>query len=434
MSARQTGPFSPRVALGLVLFGMISFVALLWMIGAGMDDSAPKASGGHAMGKGLNGYAALSQYLERRGFKVSRVQSRAGLNQPSTLILTPLHFSDPKELSAVVEDHREFGPTIILLPKWLASPPRKGTKGAKDGFVRLIEAVPPEWKGFYDDIALERGALMTSQPPGAWEGAGLSGTVPAPQKVFSGRGESLVPLVFGQGTGRILAGYMADYGDYPALRDMAGKFSEDFDPDDSTGQYPVIMVFDADLFNNWGMNRPENAMLAERLIRAASDGKPMAVAFDLTLDGYGRSQSLLTLAFRPPFLAATLCLLLAAAVALWRAFQRFGPPVLAGRSIAFGKRALVANAAGLIHRARRLRLLGAPYADAARERLVRGLALPSRLDHAAAEAAIDRALAARSPGSPPFSLVAAQLRAATRPTDMLRAARQLHALERTLTR
>jgi hypothetical protein len=193
-------------------------------------------------------------------------------------------------------------------------------------------------------------------------------------------------------------------------------------------------VFDADLFNNYGMSREPNARLAEQIIRASLNGEAKTVAFDLTLVGYGRSPSLLTLAFTPPYLAATLCLLLAAAVALWRAYRRFGPPLLAGQSIAFGKRALVSNAAGLIHRARRLHLLGTPYADSARERLAKSLALPTRLDHVSAEAAIDRALAARSPGSAPFSAVAANLRAARRPSDLLRAARQLHALERTLTR
>jgi hypothetical protein len=62
------------------------------------------------------------------------------------------------------------------------------------------------------------------------------------------------------------------------------------------------------------------------------------------------------------------------------------------------------------------------------------LALPARYDAAASEEAIDRALAARSPDHSPFSVVAARLRAARRPTDILHAARDLHAIERTLKR
>ena len=125
-------------------------------------------------------------------------------------------------------------------------------------------------------------------------------------------------------------------------------------------------------------------------------------------------------------------------MALWRAYHRFGPPVLVARSIAFGKRALIANAAGLLRRARRQHLLGGPYADAARERLVKALALPPRLDPAQAEAAIDRALTMRATAvasaGEPFSAAAAELRGARKPRDMLRAAQRLHLLERTLLR
>lgn len=433
MSQREPGPFSPRVALGLVLFGMASFLALLWMIGAGMDDAFPNASGGHAMGRGLNGYAALGRYLERRGFAVNEVRSRGALGQRGVLILTPPHAVDPKELGRIVVDHRRLGPTFVIVPKWIVRPAARTRPGAKEGSVDLLGAAAPTWEGFYDTIYLERGALRTSRPPGAWAGAGLSGTMPDPGRVFSGGGRGLVPLVVGPGTTRILAGYIADGGDYPGLRAISRAREGWRGPREAGGLYPVVMVFDADLFNNYGMSRPENAQLAERLIRAAG-GDADRVSFDLTLNGYGRSQSLLTLAFRPPFLAATLCLILAAMIAVWRAYRRFGPPRLAGRSIAFGKRALIANSAGLIQRTRRLHLLGAPYAAAARERLTRALGLPLSLDHDTAEAAIDRALAARAPGLPPFSHAAAQLRAARTPTELLRGARQIHALERTLTR
>lgn len=118
----------------------------------------------------------------------------------------------------------------------------------------------------------------------------------------------------------------------------------------------------------------------------------------------------------------------------WRAFLRFGPPRVAGRAIAFGKRALVANAAGLIRRTRRLHLIAAPYAARARDRLVRSLAITRHADVERTEAAIDRALAARRPDAPPFSAIAARLRAARSPHDILKAAQDLHAIERTLIR
>lgn len=434
MSNGGTNPFSPRVLLGMILFGIISFVALLWMIGSGLADPGPQASDAHARSKGLNGYAALYQYLERRGHQVAVARSGGALSQPGLLVLTPLHSADPDQLGEVVENRRRIGPTIIILPKWHAVPLPPFSANANDGFVRLARADTPDWPGFYDDIMLQRGALQTGPRPGGWSAAGLEGGLPQAEKVFSGDGPEVIPLVLGSNTERPLAGYIADGGDYPGLRAISIGYHEQQPDEDEAQQFPVVMVFEPDLFNNWGMNRQANALLAEKLIDATLDGGERRVVFDLTLAGDQASQSLLTLAFTPPFLAATLCLLLAIAAALWRAYRRFGPPLAGGRAIAFGKRALVANAAGLIHRAGRLRLLGPPYADAARERLVKALALNHGLSAEQAEAAIDRALAARAPGSVPFSRAAAALRAARKPTDMLRAARQLHALERTLTR
>jgi len=160
----------------------------------------------------------------------------------------------------------------------------------------------------------------------------------------------------------------------------------------------------------------------------------MPVVFDLTLNGHARTANLLTLAFTPPFLAATLCLLLAAVVIGWRAFVRFGPPRQAGRAIAFGKRALVANSAGFLRRTRRLHLVTLPYADRARAATIRALGLARQPSVEAAERAIDRALVARAPESPPFSAIAARLRSARSDAQAVTAARELHALERKLTR
>lgn len=480
MSARRASPFSPRTVLGLVVIGAIAFVALLWSIGAGMADPVPRAFGGHAGGKGLNGYSAFYQYLAARGFAVSKVQSRPALKQDGVLVLTPTHETGIKEIAAAVAAHRFIGPTILIMPKWRAMPlSRRLNPKARDGFVLLIEPEVPDWRGFHDEITLDVDAQGEADIARRWFGFGTDALLPNPKQVISASGGRLVPLVE-TGTGaRTLAGYLADGGDYPGLREQALTAEpepietglEDYpaeqeaapaDPDaietvqqpepveavrpaprapiplpgaqDYTEAYPLVLVFEADLFNNYGMARQPNALMAERLILAALDGEERKVVFDLTLAGYGRSQNLLELAFTPPFLAATLCLLLAAAVAAWRAYFRFGPASIAGRSLAFGKRALVSNGAGLVRRARRLHLIGGPFADAARDRLVKALALPQRLSAEQAELAIDRALAARDPVAISFSQAAAQLRAAKGPRDMLRAARLLHSLERTLTR
>ncbi len=426
-------PFTPRAATALVVGGIVLFFIVLWLIGSGMGNRQLNNGQAHAGSKGLTGYAAFVNYLGARGYRTTTVKAAAALRQPGALVLTPPAYVDVKALDRIVTGHRGLGPTIIISPKWNASTPSARRKDGKPGWVVLQGTALPGWEGFYDDITLALDKPRTATAGPTWQGAGLSGRMPDRTALVSGRGTRLVPLVREQGSGRILAAYIGDGGDYPALRGIAMAAEPDFDPDEAHGDYPVVFVFDPDLVANYGMSRPENALLGERIIAAALEGEDRSVAFDLTLNGFGRSRSLLTLAFEPPFLAATLCLMLAALVLGWRAFNRFGPAALGTRSLAFGKGPLVANAAALIRRTRRSHLIAEPYADAVQARLVRALALPARSGADDAAAAIDRALAARQVPGPGFAAAVAALRGARRPADIVRAARALHSLERTLT-
>ncbi|PLK27300.1 hypothetical protein [Novosphingobium sp. TH158] len=423
-------PFNPRVVLGMVLFGVAVFLALLWMIGAGMTQGPANNGGAHVGGKGLTGYAGLSQLLEKQGYAVSRVRNEDGLKGPGLVILTPPHEANGKDVLRIIADRRFVGPTILVLPKWRAVPASMlnlDEGAAKDGWVAIDDADLPHWpkelEGY--DIAprVEKGTAA-----GTWRGLGRSGALPDKRFQHIG-GEYLVPLVADAGNS-MLAAYVQDDGYYPDLAAAAGieSYGED------EGLYPLVVVAEPDLLNNWGMADSRRAMLALDLIERASAGRRGPVAFDMTLNGFKASANLLTLAFRPPFVAATICLLIAALIAGWRAFRRYGPPHVPGRAIAFGKRALVANSAGLVRRSGRLHLLAAPYATLLRERVARKLALPRHADAETTEAAIDRALAARDPAAMPFSIAAAQMRAARRPADLLRAGRTLYSLERTLKR
>ncbi|KMS52625.1 hypothetical protein V474_24030 [Novosphingobium barchaimii LL02] len=424
-------PFSRWAVLALVLLGGALFVALLWMIATGTGMGSANDGQAHAEGRGLNGYAAFADYIERRGYAVSRVRNQGALNKPGLLVLTPPAFADGKDIEKIVANRRYIGPTLVIAPKWMASQPaREQKKDAKTGWVRLTGTMPPEWRGFLDTLSVRISPLPKTRA--AWQGAGLSGVLPDGRYVLSGGGTGLVRIVGSRDGKLTLAGFMDDGGYYPELEDIAQDRVINDEEDEE--RYPVIIVFEPDLLDNYGMARMENARLAEALVRASGVEKGAPVSFDMTLPGYSRSQNLLTLAFTPPFLAATLCLLLAALVVGWRGFMRFGPPLVQGRAIAFGKRALVSNAAGFVRRTRRWHLLGGPYADHSRERLVQALALPRTLGPERADAAIDRALAARRHQGEPFSVIAGRLRAARRPHDLLKAARDLHALERMLIR
>ena len=418
--------FSRRGALALVAFGVLAFVSALYGMSAAMGGNANDGNA-HAGSKGLNGFAALFALLEADGFDVGKVRDPSALAQPGLLVLTPPFDADGAKLDRIVTARRHIGPTIVVAPKWLAVKPQRLT--AKSGWGMLPATALPRWKGFHDEIgvALEKPAAA---PARTWHANFRSGPLPRADTIETGGGRGLVPLVT-NGEGRPLAALVSDEGQYGALYDFAG-IPHSIGGDDRT-LYPLVFVFEPDLFDNWGMADEQTALIVRGLVLATGGNKRIPVLFDLTLNGYGHSRSLVDLAFKPPYLAATLCLLLAALATGWRAFLRFGPPHLRAREIALGKTALVENSAGLIRRARRLRLVAAPYAALVRERIATALKLPRGLDPAATEAAIDAAAARRDPKLPQFSQAAEALRTARGSHDLARNATTLQFIEKALT-
>ncbi|MFM5930911.1 MAG: DUF4350 domain-containing protein [Novosphingobium sp.] len=425
-------PFNPRVVLGMVLFGALIFLALLWMIGAGWTQRPANNGEAHASGKGLTGYAGLVRLLEKQGYPVSTVRNQNGLQANGLLILTPPHYAEGEKIAKIIRERRYVGPTVLVLPKWqtMNAQMEAGLKGEKvgQGWVTITGAMPPSWTDDLKDFGIKAFVDEDGSERPVWKGLSRSGPLPD-GRVQTARGDSLTALIVNENEST-LAGFIADDGYYPDLAAAADTESLGENED----IYPLIVVAEPDLLNNWALADRGRAMVALDLVSRAMSGRRDPVAFDLTLNGLGQQPNLLTLAFQPPFVAATICLLIAALIAGWRAFRRYGPALSEGRAIAFGKRALVANSAGLIHRAGRLHLLAAPYATLVRERLARKLALPRALDNDATEAAIDRALAARDGSAEPFSHAASRMRAARGPGDLLRAGRSLYALERILRR
>ncbi|WP_156841886.1 DUF4350 domain-containing protein [Novosphingobium aquimarinum] len=427
-------PFSRRAALLLVAFGSLVFLAILLMSAFDAGTGDINDGGGHAGSRGINGFAAFADLAERRGYTVRRSRSEGAFEQPGLLVLTPPHMADPDKIASAIDHHRLQGPTILVLPKWIGvdASMLPGLTKTKEGWVILSGAAPPPWAdevSSLGDLDVEVDKLDSREA--GWRGFGRAGRLPdarAVQTVSSGR----VVAVVRDARGQTAAGFLDDGTATPDLEVAAGR-----EPEAGLQvrvRYPVIVVAEPDLMDNWGMAEQGRAMAMLSLLNAATGGERMPVNFDLTLNGLGHSANLLALAFTPPFLAATLCLLLAALVIAWRAFVRFGPPLRPERAIAFGKQALVANSAGLVLRARRFHLLGRPYVERTRSRLIAGLALPRTLDSAAADAAIDRAAASRGEGADAFSGAAGRLLSAREPHQMVRAALDLHALERKLVR
>ncbi|HSG55107.1 MAG TPA: DUF4350 domain-containing protein [Paracoccaceae bacterium] len=449
---RAASPFSPAAVAAILLVGGGAFLLFLYAIGAGWTGDRMRVTA-HANSNALDGYSALVDLLDRRGFTVSTTRQQSAQEDYGTvLVLTPGFNTDPALVAETIAARRYVGPTIVILPKWSSTPlPDNAPEEAGDDWVELSPAWLDLWFESVEDfepLAIGHGGTE------GWQGMGLAGDLPdnsVVQAITELPGKELFPLI-SDAEGDLLAGYWNRGGYHPALADAAGIA---FNPDEEDSQdadiYPLVLIAEPDLMNNYGMADRTRAMAAVALVEIAMEDSDLAVVFDLTMPGFGSTENLLTLAFRPPFLAATLCLLLAMLLVGWRAFFRFGPPVAEVSELAHGKTQLARNAANLVERARRWRLLGTPYAALVAARIAAALNI-RETDTQLREAAIDTVLAARGLGGPGagasaradagadagpdpgpgFAATATHLRNARRPAEIVRAAHALRSIERTL--
>lgn len=426
--SRAASPFSPRTMLAVLVVGAAAFLLLLYAIGAGWDGSRDRNGGAHAAANGLNGFAGLVRLLDGRGHDVSLSRSEGRLDDSALLVLTPQHDADGEALTEIIDARRYVGPTLLILPKWMAIPTEAVPAiDAPPGWVMLGGAVAPDWLETFETLDDAEASIGRRA---RWEGLGLAGRLPDSRQVLSLDTTALLPLVTDE-NGDVLAGYVADIGSYPALADAADmpvRDPEELDTD--TDRWPVVVIVEPDLANNYGLADAARAQAAMAIVEASIEGNDLPIVFDLSVAGLARSENLLTLAFEPPFVAATLCLLLTALIIAWRAFCRFGPPVAETPALAMGKRQLALNGGALVARAKRLHLLGPPYAALVAARLARTLGI-RQADPEDREAAVAGRLAARGLAAD-YLARADALRRSRHPAELLRAARALRNIERTV--
>jgi hypothetical protein len=411
--ASTTAPaaFSRGGALALAAGGFALLLALLYLIGAGADFGGDTSGGGqaHASANGLNGFSGLARLTEAQGHTVTLSRSAQGLKTEGLLVLTPPLATDPDEFARILAERVYNGPTLVILAKWMAAAPpptipSKAKAKFKRGWVLLESAQRGGWPEALPapySFTITLDGTEQGSPQVRWSGLEHTGALPTPAVLHAQpKGDHRTLLI--DGRGHVLA-------------------FEVMPPEDEDA-YPVVFLVEPDLANNYGLADPARAAVAMALIDKLTYGGDIEnVTFDMTLNGFGASENLLTLAFRPPFLAATLSLLVALLIVGWRAFMRFGPAAASGApDIAFGKRQLIVNGASLILRARRFRLLAGPYAALSARRLAERLGL-ARPD----PEAIDAALTHRLPHEEPYTRRAARLEAADKPAAILAAARAL---------
>jgi hypothetical protein len=418
MSA-QASPFRRTTIMIMFAVSFAAFIALLYGLGTGDPLASGKNGEAHGASNSIVGYQALARLLEKTGVPVRYSRSQAGMDDEGLLVLTPSPYTPAADIDAVVQQRAYVGPTMIILPKWQVHQDqtlRKGWVlrddpwGAGPGATMLKDTT--EVSISVDDKAAAGRTVASA----------VGGTVRTPGKPVTIKGDFIRTIVPGPSAKGALVAYLDDGGVYAQLDRL--DESQITDPDEiDESFYPVVIVADADLLNNGGMADKQTARHALALIRATATASDGSVTFDLTLNGLGRAENLLTLAFSPPFLSATICLIAAALAAAWMAFNRFGPPATEKRSINFGKTALVNNSAAFIGRMRRAYLVTDPYAAMIRSRAADAIGISPQASEREMHQRLDAL--GESDGNR-FSALYEQLVRAHRPQDIADGAAALH--------
>ncbi len=367
MSAGETPAralFTPRAVLWMVLAGVFAFCAFLSLSAYAPDFRGHGDPGAHALSRSAVGYAGMVELLRAQGQPV--VISRTDRPAAGLLILTP-----PPTVKADAFERIVQSGSLTVLPKWRAAPHPLNAE-----WVRKI--------GPFEQAELDK-ALKAVGAAGATlsrrDGAAAVVLHGAPGSPFQGKTLATGPidrLQTIQGDGLI-----------PILVDDQGRTVLAQVGEEEDARY---LLAEPDLLNTQGLRALTSARAAVGLLdglRRPGEG----VAFDVTLNGFARSRSLLKLALQPPFLSATLCLAFAALLMGLHAAARFGRVATPPRALALGKTALADNSAGLIRLARREPQMAARYVELTRAATARAVG-SADLSGDALDAALDRQAAA----------------------------------------
>jgi hypothetical protein len=421
-------PFDPRLIAAVVIVGVIGFIAMWALIALGPQLSAGNNGQGHALSRSVAGYAGIIDLAERSDMWVDvrrelvEATPLAEDEGRTLLVLTPEHDSDPKEIEALVKAHGDE-PVLLVLPKWQLSAheTRKGWAGG--GFATRAHPRLIPWAKFggkEPDIAI---VAVKDSGQVALNGSGDSRGFTMLRRgewqiVFGGGGNVMIPLPSGLSNPDSPAARATEN---PALLIRSANRQ-------------LYILSEPDLINNFAFASRESARTALAVLDlVAEDADAGGVAFDVTLNGLGSGTSFLRLAFVPPFIGITLCLIAAGILALWQAAVRFGPPRSVARAIPISKLALIESSAELVAQTQRESDAAAPWLRGQREALARGLHAPPGLAGEALDQWIDRRR--RGGGdSDTFAALARRLLLARTNDELLGTARQLHAIRKDLLR
>ena len=370
INPRATSPndvFRIRTVALMLAIGILGFIGTLVMGAFAPDLRSGHNGGTHALSNAAVGFSGIVQLAEATGRNPQIIRSEHLFDSEDLLVVTPDQgFDDVSEILAA----RGAKPTLFVLPKWatVADPNHTGWVRVADltDSADPASLLSPETEFKIHQVRSGGAPLIA----GREFDSSIHFAAPRVLQVITGqiphkgnKPRPLVPLI-ADGKGRIV---LARY-----------------------GGGPLYVLADPDLLSNAGIRNPRQAAAALAMLDWMNSTGAKSIAFDVTLNGLGHSQSPLKLAFTPPFLAMTLALAAVLFLVGWHAFGRFGPIRPRARAIAFGKAALVENSAKLIRRAGRETSLGGRYAKVIRERAVATFGVPARLKDAALDAYLDK--------------------------------------------
>ncbi|RWM69773.1 MULTISPECIES: DUF4350 domain-containing protein [Mesorhizobium] len=378
-------PFNRRTLFWGIFASLLAAAGFFLLSIYAPDFRQPGNGGATPLSKSGVGYAGLAEWLRLTGETPVLARTEDDLGTDMLLIVTISPESDPAALDHILELRQDLN-TLFVLPKWQTLPLEEH-EGWKMKFGRLPDPVVNQWLGRIAKTKIGVGQSKVRQ-------LDIEGRfVTAPDELQWVADEDPI----------IAAG-----NDKAVLTELEDK--------------PFYILTDPDLINNAALADSTKAAAALDLI-ALLQPENGQVMFDLTLHGAGRKYDLAKLLVEPPFLALTLTILAAAALAFLHGLGRFGPPRADQRAIAFGKRALVDTTAMLLRRAGRLDELGGRYAALMRVRAGALLGAPQGLQGEA----LDRWLDSRDKDEVSgFTARAQAAGAAKNLTQMHEAAERLH--------
>ncbi|MGP1353784.1 MAG: DUF4350 domain-containing protein [Parasphingopyxis sp.] len=383
-------PFSAKTVILLVIAGIIGFGAFLLLTAYAPEIRSGRDGRAHSLSTSAVGFRGVYTLLEETGADVGYIRQEDSFPDAGLTIVTLEQISNRERVYALTENG--WGPLLIILPKWATFP----VPNERDRVQWLDSGIGGSAAPLLSDLGqFSVSTSTTDSDTRLRTGLSPSLALMAPESLQTISGDGLIPVIRTDKS-EIVLGQLEDR--------------------------QIYILADPDLLNNLALADTESARAALQLLGALNETNG-PYRFELVANGFGGARNLLTLAFEPPFLALTLCLLAAALLAAFQAIYRFGPELRPGRAIAFGKRALVDNSAELLRLARREHLSSERYAAMAREAAISAIGNPRELEGEA----LDRWLDGLGPKTmPSFTSLARAAERATGRHEILAAAQALY--------